>query len=444
MRGLILIFLLVVVLTVTSVGQVLSANPSETEFSEISKLREEIRLLRENYERQLEELKASYERRIKLLEERLKRVEEEKYLAKDSQRLKEEVKEEVLEEIQPVISSSVRTFPSMFNPAVSLTIDTMAKYYSNEGRDNSFDLRSAELMLSGSVDPFLSAYAVILGTEEDVELHEAAGVVRLPMGFSLKGGKFFADFGHLAKVHEHDLPFVDRPPSLKAYLGGEPIVTGVELGWLVPIERYLHLTLGIYDEFEGHSHDEGHHHEANSHIHRSTDDFAYLARISTGFDPFPDHNFRLGATYLRFDTQDRQTYAFDFKYTWFPLSKAHYQRLDFGMEVLFNRIRFAHEAHEEEAHVQHAWGGYAYLEYKFSPKWSLGFRYDQFQYLNNKNNEYTYTPYLTFSPSERHRWRFQYNYRKLGHKLYDDRSYAHEVFLQWTFTLGSHKHPFQY
>ena len=65
-----------------------------------------------------------------------------------------------------------KAFPSQFNPAISLAIDTMFAYRQHEG--NNFEFRSAELGLSASVDPFVRGYAFFNGTSDDFEVEEAA------------------------------------------------------------------------------------------------------------------------------------------------------------------------------------------------------------------------------------------------------------------------------
>lgn len=497
--------------------------------SEIDDLRKELNAMKKNHKKQIEQIQTEHEMQLLKMETRLKSLEEDKKrkelearvlkMEKDYVNIdeaKDQIEEGILGKLQSVISGANRTFPSMFNPSASLIVDSVGKYNSIEGRDNSIDMRTAELYLYGSVDPYVTAYAVIQGHDtNEVELHEAAAQLSLPWYFTLKGGKFFADFGSvIAKSHDHDLPFVDRPPSLIGQIGGEPIVTGAELGWMVPIDHYIHFTAGMYDDFEGelHGYDEfgGHSHDEESTVHRSTDDFAYLLRTTTAASLHKDHNFDFGATYLNDPSVDRQTYGFDMTYNWYPLSQAQHQQLTFGLEFVWNRQprEFArerllpfgepnhhdeeneehihaveheddeehhdehaedeedhdehaedeeHEHHEEieEEHInedlhrlQHNWGGYTYVQYKFLPKWLAGLRFDVLQHLNDDFSDYTYTytysPYVTFKPSENHRWRVQYNYKKLGHELADSRNYGHEVFVQWTVNLGSHKHPFRY
>src|SRR5262249_45110116 len=165
----------------------------------------------------------------------------------DEERLKKEVTENIMRRIQPSLTAANKTFPSQFNPAIGLIVDTVGSYTENQG--GNFEMRSAELGLSASVDPFARAYAILNGTQDSFEVEEAAIVTTsLPFNLGLQGGRFFADFGRLSKFHDHDLPFVNRPVVLDEYVGGESQADGVQGSWLVPIGQYLNLTAGMYNK----------------------------------------------------------------------------------------------------------------------------------------------------------------------------------------------------
>src|SRR5207245_870393 len=169
--------------------------------------------------------------------------------------------QEVEAKANAALEASKKTFASQFNPAISLGIDTIGSYKSNAQGFNpgngpqagarinntrpagaDFNLRSAELFLSADVDPFARAYATINASadaanndEATLRVEEAAIVAtRLPYNLTVRGGRFFADFGVLPHRHDHDMPFVHRPPSLATFVGGEAQTNGVEVSWLAP------------------------------------------------------------------------------------------------------------------------------------------------------------------------------------------------------------------
>ena len=142
--------------------------------------------------------------------------------------MREEVADEVARRIQPQLAAANKTFPSQFNPAIGFIVDDVFSYSEHE-RAN-FEFRSGELGISANVDPFARAYAIINGTPDEIEVEEAAIVTTsLPYNLTVKGGRFFADFGRLSKFHDHDLPFVNRPIVLDEYVGGESQADGLEV-----------------------------------------------------------------------------------------------------------------------------------------------------------------------------------------------------------------------
>src|SRR5499426_2229035 len=195
----------------------------------------------ETMKKQLEEMQEKIRKQEELLKQLTTQPAPPPPVAKPSpeveEQIRQKVREDVLREIQPSLSAATRTFPSMFNPAIGLVIDTVGSYARDGGN---FEFRSAELGLSATVDPFARAYAFINGTQDSVEVEEAAIVTTsLPYNFSVKGGRFFADFGRLSHFHDHELPFVNRPIVLDQYVGGESQADGVELSYLAPTLQYI-------------------------------------------------------------------------------------------------------------------------------------------------------------------------------------------------------------
>ena len=71
----------------------------------------------------------------------------------------------------------------------------------------------------------------------------------LPWNLTLKGGRFFGEFGRLSYIHDHELPFVNRPLVLDRNIGGESKTDGVQVNYLLPISHYVSLTAGVGDQF---------------------------------------------------------------------------------------------------------------------------------------------------------------------------------------------------
>ncbi|MCW1884405.1 hypothetical protein OKA04_06655 [Luteolibacter flavescens] len=89
----------------------------------------------------------------------------------------------------------------------------------------------------------------------DSEWEEAFAAVDLPGNLVLRGGQFFAPFGHENTLHLHDRQFVEPPISMIRLLGEEGLVVqGAELSWPLPgtNDRWL-LRLG-YGQGRNHGH----------------------------------------------------------------------------------------------------------------------------------------------------------------------------------------------
>ncbi|HVN83846.1 MAG TPA: hypothetical protein VMW17_03280 [Candidatus Binatia bacterium] len=361
--------------------------------------------------------------------------------------LEQRVTEKVMEKVQPSLSAANKTFASQFNPAIGLIIDSVGSYKDNE-RGN-FEFRSAELGLSASVDPFARGYAIINGTSDGVEVEEAAIVTTsLPYNLTVKGGRFFADFGRLSKFHDHDLPFVNRPVALDRFIGGESQADGVEGSWLAPTSQYLTLTLGAYNKLGADNQ------RADNNTPRDLSKFTYLARPATFFSLNDANSIDLGATYaytpkvdtftidgveqLR-DGKSRHLAGVDLTYRYTPLSQAQYRGLLWGTEFLYNR---------EDPNVgddatpifrrRDAFSMYSYVEAKLTRRFYPGFLFDFAQDVDRiQGDTKGYSPYLTVWLSEFNRLRLQYTYND------EPQNHENQFFVQWTAVLGSHVHGFR-
>ena len=157
--------------------------------------------------------------------------------------------QQLKEEVGEVVEAQKKNILSVFNPAIGLVGESILSYRSKgsnqtgSDRPGGFDFnqRSMELNLAGSVDPFARGYAVINASADPVtgeataQVEEAAiQTTSLPWNLTLKGGRFFAEFGRLSYIHDHELPFVNRPLVLDNYIGGESKTDGLQLNFLLP------------------------------------------------------------------------------------------------------------------------------------------------------------------------------------------------------------------
>jgi hypothetical protein len=365
----------------------------------------------------------------------------------EQEQLERRVTEQVLEKIQPSLSAANKTFPAQFNPSIGLVIDTVGSYKENSG--GNFEFRSAELGISANIDPFARGYAIINGTSDSVDVEEAAIVTTtLPYNLTVKGGRFFADFGRFSKFHDHDLPFVNRPVVLDRFVGGESQADGAEVSYLAPLEQYLTLTLGAYNKIGADNQ------QVDNNTPRALSRFTYLARPATFFSLNDSNSVDLGSTLAytpRVDTfttdtgqqagDSKQRYlaGVDITYRYTPLSQAQYRGLMWGTEFLYNREDW--NAGDDTSPLfrrTDAWGMYSYIEPRLTRRYYVGFLFDYAQDLSRAVGETkAYSPYFTIWLSEFQRLRVQYTYfdQPLNHES--------QFFAQWTAVLGSHVHGFR-
>lgn len=337
---------------------------------------------------------------------------------------------------------AVQSAPSTLNPAIGMAIDATAEHRNKAG--GNFNFRSAEIGLSASIDPYARGYAIFTGGRDGVEVEEAAMVTTsLPWNLQARGGRFFADFGRLAKFHPHEYAFVNAPLSLDRLVGGESKADGVELSYLFPTPFFLRGTVGGYNKLGAENE------RLDDTKSRSWSRFTYLGRLNTYLDLSDNHSVELG-TSLAYTPSiriaedphggDRTLTGIDLTYRYQPLGSTLHQGLTVGAEFFGNSERLERESGFRRMFAP---GGYAYAEAKLNRQWAAGFLYDNAPSLASPGKKTVgYSPFVTWNLSEFNRLRFQYSY--LDDKVREDKAErGNQFFLQWTTVLGAHSHGFR-
>ena len=338
--------------------------------------------------------------------------------------------------------NATRSAPSTLNPAIGMAIDATGEHRSKAG--GTFNFRSAEIGISASIDPYARGYAFFTGSGEGVEVEEAAMVTTsLPWNLQVRGGRFFADFGRLAKFHPHEYAFVNTPLSLERIVGGESKADGAEVSYLFPTPFFLRGTIGGYNKLGAENE------RLDDSKSRSWSRFTYLGRLNTYFDVTDNQSVELGTSLaytpsIRIPEDphggSRSLSGLDVTYRYQPLDSTLHQGLTVGAELFGNSERMERESGFRR---MFALGGYAYAEAKLNREWAAGFLYDNAPSLASPGKKtHSYSPFLTWTLSEFNRLRLQYSY--LDDKVRDDKAErGHQFFLQWTTVLGSHTHGFR-
>lgn len=349
----------------------------------------------------------------------------------------------------PMSEVTARLAPvNVDNPGISFVVDTelaqdTQSSWESIGYPNGIDfsLKNGELFISAPVDPFARAYASINGTsDEGFDIEEAAIVTTaLPGNLTVKGGRFFADFGRLPRWHDEALPFVDRPPSIDRLIGGESTSEGLEISWLAPIEHFVELSGGIYDavgaEYLEDLNDNG------FFGRRDFDELNVLGRLHTYLDLTDTLNVEVGGSWLGIPRDsDRNLWGGDVTLRHQPGTSGLYQGLVWGSEWLWNNQRFT-ERDDDGVVIDRTrddrQGGYTYVEAFLARRFSSGMRFDYSEAPSEDSDlARTVSAFVTWMPSEFQRLRFQVD------NTWGDQQTNQRFTLQWTAFIGSHTHGF--
>lgn len=340
---------------------------------------------------------------------------------------------------------AVQSAPTALNPAMGLVIDATAEHRNTVGGD--FNFRAAEMGIAASVDPFARAYSFITGSNTGIDVEEAAAMTTsLPWNLTAKGGRFFADFGRYSKVHDHELPFVNRPLSIERTIGGESQADGAELSYLFPTPFFLRAVVGAYNKI-GANND-----RVDNTVPRPWSRFTFLGRLSTYLDLTDNHSIEIGSTLahtpsLRISdvgrVGPRDLSGIDLTYRYQPLSSFTYQAFTWGTELFVNSEPRAVALDDEMVAIRRrSVGGYSYGEIKLNKSWATGFLFDYAPSIDNPARKtISYSPYLTWNISEFNRLRFQFTHAD-DHVRVDKADGGNQFFLQWTTVIGAHTHGF--
>jgi hypothetical protein len=241
-------------------------------------------------------------------------------------------------------------------------------------------------------------------------------------------------FGKVNMMHNHVLPWVDRPLVTTNLVGGEDGIDDAG----VSLERILPAPKGIFLEatgqvFRGDS-DEVFHAVQRSDVStvehlRAYRDITESTNLDLGFSYARGHNLGTLSQPGDFITQ---LYGIDATVRWKPLRRSIYHSFVGRSELIWSR-------RQQLPTEQRAFGFYASGDYQFGRRWFTGARYDwsdrsQFANLTDKGFAAT----LTYWPSEFSQVRGEYHFTH-----YAENRDSNELLMQLIFSLGAHgAHPF--
>jgi len=299
----------------------------------------------------------------------------------------------------------------------------------------SLAMHESEIGLQAIIDPYARGDFFISFGEEGVELEEGyITFTALPAGFVAKVGKMRSAFGKVNLMHNHVLPWVDRPLMTTNLVGGEDGIDDAGLS----IQRILPAPKGIFLEatgqlFRGDSSDvfqAQQHSDVSTVAHlRGYRDITESTNLDLGFSYARGHNNGTAAQPGNFITQ---LYGIDATLRWKPLRRPIYHSFVGRSELVWSQ-------REQFPSEQKAFGFYTSGDYQLGRRWFTGVRYDwsdRSRYANLTDKGVAAT--LTYWPSEFSQIRGQYRFTH-----YAENRDANELLMQLIFSLGAHgAHPF--
>jgi TolA-binding protein len=299
-------------------------------------------------------------------------------------------------------------------------------------------LHESEASFQAVVDPYARADFFISFGEEGVEVEEGTlTFTSLPGGLLTKVGKVRAAFGKVNTLHNHVLPWTDRPLVTENLVGGEEGISdaGISVARLIP-NRFLFLE-ATGQVFRGDSGETLFHSSQRS-------DLSYVGHLRGYQDLSESTNLDLGWSYAhghnpsgivdgvdigRFTTD---LWGIDATVRWRPLRRSIYRSFVGRSELVWSR-------RDQPDGRQNAMGYYVSGDYQLARRWFAGLRYDRSDRADNASLfDLGQSVMVTYWPSEFSQVRGQY--RRTD---YADGPTANEFLFQFQFSIGAHgAHPF--
>ena len=315
----------------------------------------------------------------------------------------------------------------VFNPDMAVIGDFLGAIGKNDsGRGTpSLELHEAEASFQAIVDPYARADFFLTFSPDEVGVEEGfITFTSLPANFLVKVGKMRGSFGKVNQMHNHVMPWTDRPLVTQNLVGGEEGISdaGISVSRLFPNELlFLEATAEVY---RGESPE----------LFRAPKrgDLTYVGRLRGYRDITESTNLDFGGSFAQGHNEagpslKTRLWGADLAFRWRPLRRAIYRRLIVRTELVWSRK-------ELEAGPVKAFGAYVSGEYQFARRWFAGARLDRSDRADDASlRDEGVSALLTYWPSEFSQIRGQYRYTK-----YAENIKANELLFQVQFSIGAH------
>ena len=314
----------------------------------------------------------------------------------------------------------------VFNPDIAVIGNFLGAAGHNDSPDAppSFEMDEVEATFQAAVDPYARADFFLAFSPEGAEIEEGfITFPTLPAGLLMKVGKMRASVGRVNPMHNHILPWTDRPLLTTNLLGGDEGISNAG----VSLSRLIHNPVAFL--------------EATGEVYRGDDDvfstperddLTWVGRLRAYRDLTESTNLDLGGS-IAYGGNDEgpgfktRLVGGDLTFRYRPLRRAIYKRLIGRTEAVWSR----REAPGGDAD---AFGIYVSGEYQFARRWFAGARYDYAERATAPDlADEGGSLLLTFWPSEFSQVRTQFRRTRFG-----EGNTANEFLFQFLFSIGAH------
>ena len=343
----------------------------------------------------------------------------------------------------------------VLNPDISVIGDFIGAIGHGANRPvPGLEMHESEVGFQEVIDPYARADFFISFGEQGVTLEEGyLTFTALPAGLQFKVGKMRAAFGKVNTLHNHVLPWTDRPLVSQNLVAGEDGIddAGLSISRILPAPKGLFLE-GTAQVFRG---DTDGLFQADKRAHVST-----VGHLRAYRDLSESTNLDLGASYARghspfADDAWNQLYGADATLRWKPLRRSIYHSFVGRTELIWARTLLG--SPDRRDLIIKPFGFYVSGDYQLGRRWFLGGRFDRSQRgaclptvpetttsciglppTTSLVRDTGGSLLLTYWPSEFAQIRGQLRRTRYGEGLT-----ANELLFQFQFSMGAHgAHPF--
>jgi hypothetical protein len=349
----------------------------------------------------------------------------------------------------PTLGGAGAAAAKVLNPDISVIGDFLGAIGNSGNRPTpSREMHESEVGFQAIIDPYARGDFFITFGEHGVDLEEGyITFTSLPAALQLKVGKMRAAFGKVNTLHNHVLPWTDRPLVTQNLVGGEDGIddAGLSLSRILPAPKGVFLE-GTAQLYRGDS-------DAVFQANRRSD-VSTVEHLRAYHDISESTNLDLGASYARghspFGPGSNQLFGVDATLRWKPLQRSIYRSFVGRSEFIWARQSLFGAPHATP------FGYYVSGDYQFGRRWFIGARFDRSQRgacvptvpetvetncatpSNTLLQDTGGSLLLTYWPSEFSQIRGQ-----LRRTDYGEGRTANELLFQFLFSLGAHgAHPF--